>query len=42
MRLRIGKGSPGGAAHSGTCFLNYGSWISMLYMLWKVINFSIC
>ena len=31
--LRIDKGSPGDAAHLGTCFHNYGSWISILFVL---------
>ena len=32
VHLRIGKGYPGGAAHSGTCIHNYGGRISMLYI----------
>ena len=31
--LRIDKGSPGDAAHLGICIHNYGSWISILYIL---------
>ena len=38
--LRIDKGYAGGAAHSGTCIHNYGSCISILYILRKVIFVS--
>ena len=39
-QLRIDRGSPGGAAHSGTCIHSYGSWIGILYIFRKIIFFS--